>query len=262
MQPWLPHGHLAPPRLTTMWPISPAEPRPSQLLPPRIRPPPTPVPQKTPRIESRPRPAPRTYSAQVATSTSLPTATLRAEGLREVRAEREALAPVGRFLAFETAPEPASISPGEPTPTPFRALVSVPARRGRLAQRRRHRVGDVLRAALVRGRAPRLTDDVVLLVDDDGLDLGAAEVDARRACVPRLIIGVIGSPDRRVRCRAAGLAPGRRRCRSASSAGRSARRGRARSAAGPGPRARRRRCRAARRAHRGRRSRGSRSRRA
>ena len=41
-------GSLAPPRLTTMWPISPAAPRPSQGLPSRISPPPTPVPQKTP----------------------------------------------------------------------------------------------------------------------------------------------------------------------------------------------------------------------
>ena len=48
MQPLRPQGHLAPPRLTTMWPISPAAPRPSQGLPSRIRPPPTPVPQKTP----------------------------------------------------------------------------------------------------------------------------------------------------------------------------------------------------------------------
>ena len=38
MQPLRPQGHLAPPRLTTMWPISPAAPRPSQGLPSRIEP--------------------------------------------------------------------------------------------------------------------------------------------------------------------------------------------------------------------------------
>ena len=48
MQPRRPHGQWAPPRLTTMWPISPAPPRPSHGLPSRISPPPTPVPQNTP----------------------------------------------------------------------------------------------------------------------------------------------------------------------------------------------------------------------
>src|SRR2546423_10470154 len=52
-----PHGHLSPPCLTTTWPISPAEPRPTHCLPFRIKPPPTPVPQKTPRIESYDLPA-------------------------------------------------------------------------------------------------------------------------------------------------------------------------------------------------------------
>ena len=74
-QPRRPHVHWAPPRRTTMWPISPAEPRPSQRLPLRIRPPPTPVPQNTPSRSRYGSPAPSSNSASVATSTSLPTAT-------------------------------------------------------------------------------------------------------------------------------------------------------------------------------------------
>ena len=48
MQPRRPHGQRAPSILTTMWPISPAPPRPTHGLPSSIRPPPTPVPQNTP----------------------------------------------------------------------------------------------------------------------------------------------------------------------------------------------------------------------
>ena len=50
MQPRRPQGQLGTVRLTTMWPISAAAPRPSQGFPSRINPPPTPVPQKTPMI--------------------------------------------------------------------------------------------------------------------------------------------------------------------------------------------------------------------
>ena len=52
MQPLRPHGQWRPSWTTTMWPISPADPRPSHGLPSRTTPPPTPVPQKTPSSES------------------------------------------------------------------------------------------------------------------------------------------------------------------------------------------------------------------
>ena len=49
---------------------------------------------------------------------------------------------------------------------------------GRLAQRRRHLVGDVLRAAAGRRRPPRFAADLAAGVDDRRLDLRPAQVDA------------------------------------------------------------------------------------
>jgi hypothetical protein len=55
----------------------------------------------------------------------------------------------------------------------------VHARRGRrLTQRRRHRVGDVGGTAARRRRATGLPAHGVLGVDDDSLDLRAAQIDA------------------------------------------------------------------------------------
>ena len=126
MQPLRPQGHLAPPRLTTMWPISPAAPRPSQGLPSRTSPPPTPVPQKTPiRLENS-RPAPRWNSASVATWTSLPIRTSVPSASFSVLGQREAALPAGQVLAPETTPVFSSASPGEPTPTPARSSVARP----------------------------------------------------------------------------------------------------------------------------------------
>ena len=176
-----PQGHLAPPRLTTMWPISPAAPRPSQGLPSRTRPPPTPVPQKTPIRLLNSRPAPRWNSASVATWTSLPTRTSVPSASFSVSASGKLPSQSGRFLAEETTPVFSSASPGEPTPTPSSAAVSTPASLGRLAQRRGHLRGDVRRAAAGRRRAARFALDVAAGVDDHGLDLGAAEVDAPRS---------------------------------------------------------------------------------
>ena len=159
MQPLRPQGHLAPPRLTTMWPISPAAPRPSQGLPSRIRPPPTPVPQKTPiRVENS-RPAPSWNSASVATWTSLPTLTSVPSAFFSVSAEREAALPAGQVAcAAETTPVFSSASPGEPTPTPARSSVADAGGLGRLAHRRGHRLGDVLRAAARRRRVARFAE--------------------------------------------------------------------------------------------------------
>ena len=53
-----------------------------------------------------------------------------------------------------------SVSPGEPTPIPASESVCTPGRLGGLDQRLGHRLGDVLRAALGRGRAARLARDL------------------------------------------------------------------------------------------------------
>src|SRR5215207_3226940 len=119
MQPRRPQGHLAPPRLTTRWPISPAAPRPSHGLPSRTRPPPTPVPQKTPIRLWNSRPAPRWNSASVATWTSLPTLTSVPSASFSVAASGKLPSQPGRLRAAETMPVFSSASPGEPTPTPL-----------------------------------------------------------------------------------------------------------------------------------------------
>ncbi len=68
--------------------------------------------------------------------------------------------------------------PGEPTPTCVSCAGSTPGLGGRLAQRGDDRRRDVGGAARRRRRAARLPEHGVLLVDHDGLDLRAAEVDA------------------------------------------------------------------------------------
>src|SRR5437879_4051654 len=104
MHPRRPHGHLAPPSLTTTWPISAAPPRPSHGLPSRIRPPPTPVPQNTPSSESYGFPAPSSNSALVATWTSLPSRTVVPSLRCSVGPNLNSPSQPGRFLAPPTVP--------------------------------------------------------------------------------------------------------------------------------------------------------------
>src|SRR3954452_7170829 len=122
MHPSRPHGHCAPSRFTTMWPISPAPPRPCHSRPSRMIPPPTPVPQKTPSSERYGLPAPSSNSAAVATETSLP---IRTSGTprssRSSCATGTGLSKPGRLPAFPTVPLASSASPGEPSPTPARS---------------------------------------------------------------------------------------------------------------------------------------------
>src|SRR3954447_2077721 len=128
MQPWRPHGHRAPPSLTTMWPISPAPPRPTHWRPSRMSPPPTPVPQNTPRTESNGRAAPSSNSASVATETSLPRRTSPTWSLeRSCSATGTGLSKPARLPALATVPARSSASPGEPTPTPASSRVWTPA---------------------------------------------------------------------------------------------------------------------------------------
>src|SRR4051795_9630979 len=128
MQPMRPHGHLAPPFLTTMWPISPAPPRPCHSRPSRITPPPTPVPQKTPSSDWCSRAAPSSNSAAVATETSLPrrTSSTPSSSRRRSATGTGSAKPV-RLPALPIVPAGSSTSPGEPTPTPTSSEVSTPA---------------------------------------------------------------------------------------------------------------------------------------
>src|SRR5215218_9015157 len=117
MQPVRPHGQVRPSLLTTMWPISPAPPRPSHSWPSSTTPPPTPVPQKTPRIERNGFAAPSSNSALVATFTSLesPTGAIRAAS--SFSASGYVPSQPGRLRALVTVPASSSTTPGEPTPT-------------------------------------------------------------------------------------------------------------------------------------------------
>src|SRR3954470_2257930 len=122
MQPRRPQPHLAPLMRTTMWPISPAVPRPFHGSPEKISPPPTPVPQNTPSRESYLRAAPISNSASVARSTSLPSATgvpnsSFSNALRRLNEPDQS----ERFIAPDTVPLESSTLPGEPTPTPSRS---------------------------------------------------------------------------------------------------------------------------------------------
>ena len=118
MQPRRPQGQRAPPFFTTMWPISPAAPRPSQRLPSRISPPPTPVPQNTPSSDRYGLPAPSSNSALVATSTSLPSRTGAPSAFSSHGPSSNDPSQPGRFRASDTTPVASSTSPGEPTPIP------------------------------------------------------------------------------------------------------------------------------------------------
>src|SRR3954453_788407 len=118
MQPRRPHGHCAPSFFTTTCPISAAAPRPCHDLPFRTIPPPTPVPQNTPRIDLYGLPAPSLNSATVATLTTLPGDTGTApSGLLSSEASGNGSPQSGRLPPLATVPAPASITPGEPTPT-------------------------------------------------------------------------------------------------------------------------------------------------
>ena len=118
MQPRRPQVHGAPSIFTTMWPISPAAPRPTQGLPPRMIPPPTPVPHQTPSSDLTLRPAPSAYSPSTATCTSLPSSTGQPTRSDSAPASGNDSSQSGRFPAPATLPVSASTAPGEPTPTP------------------------------------------------------------------------------------------------------------------------------------------------
>ena len=182
MQPRRPHGQRAPPSLTTMWPISAAAPRPSQGLPSRIRPPPTPVPHQTPSTVLSSLPAPRWNSPSTATWTSLPSLTGAPRSFESASARGNDAVPAGKVLgARDDAGLLVGVA-GRPDPDAGQLRRIDAALLGGLPQARRHLGGDVLGPALGRRRAPRLAEHLVARVDDDGLDLRPAEVDAAAGC--------------------------------------------------------------------------------
>jgi hypothetical protein len=128
MQPCRPQGHLWPPIITHTWPISAAAPRPSQERPFRMIPPPTPVPQKTPSSDRYSRPEPSANSASVATLTSLSifTREVPSASFSDLPSANEP-SQAGRLRALDTTPRRASMTPGEPTPTPSSSFVATPA---------------------------------------------------------------------------------------------------------------------------------------
>ena len=164
--------------LTTMWPISPAAPRPVQRLPSRISPPPTPVPQKTPSIESYGLPAPSLNSALVATSTSLPIRTCAPSASESVGPSGKLPSQPGQVAGLGDVAgllvrvaRRADADPGERVGLHAGGF-------GRLDQRLGHLGGDVRGPALGRRRAARLAADLAGRADDRRLDLRPAEVDA------------------------------------------------------------------------------------
>src|SRR5919199_767857 len=112
MQPSRPQPQRSPPIRTTMWPISPAAPRPVQGLPSSTIPPPTPVPQKTPSSERYGRPAPSSNSASVATWTSLPRYARVPSACSSAAPSAYSPSQFGRLRALVTVPAVASAEAG------------------------------------------------------------------------------------------------------------------------------------------------------
>ena len=179
MQPMRPHGHRAPPRLITMWPISPAAWRPVQALPFRTRPPPTPVPQKTPRIElvrlagAQPELGHRPDPHVVAEVHG------RADLVPEVRADRHRCLPVrddvarardGSRLGVDRArrPDAHAVERGRLDAGGL----------GRCRDRLGERPDDALLAGVLGRRHAVLSEHLGAAVHDDRLDLRASEIDA------------------------------------------------------------------------------------
>ena len=127
MQPVRPHGQVRPSLLTTMWPISPAPPRPSHSSPSSTTPPPTPVPQNTPRIERNGFAAPSSNSAIVATLTSLESATGAPNAASSFSPSGYVPSQSGRLRALVTVPAASSTTPGEPTPIASSSPRATPA---------------------------------------------------------------------------------------------------------------------------------------
>ena len=129
-QPRLPQVHCHPPRSMTMCPISaPAERFPSNSLPSKMIPPPTPVPSVIKTIEPNFLPAPQKCSPSAAAFASLVMQTGTPNCSRT--APHSGTFSQRILLLYTMTPFSASISPGEPMPTPASCPSARPARAAR-----------------------------------------------------------------------------------------------------------------------------------
>ena len=123
-------------------------------------------------------PAPSSNSASVATWTSLPSQTGAPHASSSARAQVEGAAPAGQVhRARDGARVVVDLARRADADARERGGLDA-APRGRVAQRAGDLGRDVGRAAGRGRRAARLAGDLAGLVDDDRLDLGAAEIDA------------------------------------------------------------------------------------
>ena len=180
MQPRRPHVHATPPRSTTTWPISPAPPRPSQGWPSRIRPPPTPVPQKTPRSAGRAGRRRGRTRPPWPPSTSLPRTMRRAEALAEDGRQGVGPDQSGQVYGPGDGSGGGVDAAGAPDADAREVRVSTPAPRaaGRPSTIAAATAGGPPVTASAGGRWPRTVSPASTTTR---LDLGAADVDPARA---------------------------------------------------------------------------------
>ncbi len=176
MQPRRPQVQRAPSISTTTWPISPAPPRPVHGLPSRIRPPPTPVPQKTPSSELYEPPG---AQLELGVGRDLHVVADRhatAERAFELLGQRERAFPArevarARHVAVLDRARRADADARERAPAPAR-----PPWRRRAARSPSPRRRPPARPSVGVGRRAE-PSTLLLLVDDRRLDLGPTEVD-------------------------------------------------------------------------------------
>ena len=101
-----------------------------------------------------------------------------AEAARQSLAERKRLRPVRQIACVGDRAGRFVDAAGGADADPRERVGCDLGRLRRLLERLGDRADDLRGTAVGRRRPPRLTDDGIALVDDDGLDLGAAEVDA------------------------------------------------------------------------------------
>ena len=168
-------AQTAPPCLTTMCPISPADARPFHGLPSSTSPPPTPVPQKTPSSDCGVAPGAEIELGLRSHVDIIADLRGHAELLRERGRERERRLPVGEVLGLGDGARLPVDLPGRPDPDA--GEIAGGRQRGareRLLQRGRQRIDDGRRAPLVGvGRSGLAEHAFAARVEHDRLDLRA-----------------------------------------------------------------------------------------
>ncbi len=179
MQPRRPQGQLGAADLRRPCGRSrPAAPRPSQRLPSRISPPPTPVPQKTPSIESYGLPGAELELGVGGDVDVVADPHRRAERVRRASGRAGSCPPSRAGCGPRRRRRSSRRCRPASRPRSRRANRSAPRRRPPPRRAPRPSAGDVLGAALRRRRAARLADDLAGRAHDRRLDLGPAEVDS------------------------------------------------------------------------------------